>query len=143
MQTILKYKWIILGTLVIILVFVIYGAVKPDSSNAPGGIEETIVSIPGGDGSVTSSDEDPAAGFILQLLAIQNVNFNVDFFNDPVYKELVDQSSGLGERFVGRPNPFLDIGTDNIDPNAPVRKTGQDAPVQGGFVQTSPEETAQ
>lgn len=64
-----------------------------------------------------------------QLLAIQNIKFDTAFFNDPVYKELVDQSRPLGVREVGRPNPFLDIGVDAV-----VNAENQSG---RGFIQTS------
>ncbi len=151
MQTFSKYKWIIIGAVVVILVFVLFAMLKPESKSADG-IERTIVSIPGGNGSVASG-EDPAAGFILQLLAIKQVNFNTKFFQDPIYLELVDQYTDLNERPVGRPNPFLDIGIDNVvfestgssRAAAPAAGTGSAGASTGGgeasgFVQTSPED---
>lgn len=143
MQIFSKYKWIIIGAVVVILVFVVYAMVKPESKSGDG-IERTIVTVPGGDGSVTGG-EDPAAGFINQLLAIKQVHFNTDFFKDPIYKELVDQYRDLNDRPVGRPNPFLDIGVDDVvfEPNGSTRTvapaTGAGAATTGGFVQTSPE----
>lgn len=149
MSFILKYKWYILGTLVAILVFVLYGSLKKDSPASSNGIEEQIVSIPGSD-STAGTNSNPAAGFILQLAAIQNVNFNTNFFNDPVYKELVDFSRDLGSRERGRQNPFLEIGVEGkvfepvnnpVNTNrAPGNSTQAGNPEDQGFVQTSEED---
>ncbi len=144
-QAFSKYKWIIAGAIIIILVFVLYAMLKPEAKSADG-IERTIVSIPGGDGSITG-EEDPAAGFIQQLLAIKQVHFNAEFFQDPVYKELVDQYRPLDKRPVGRPNPFLNIGVDGVvfSPDAApagsaTPAAGAAAGTDGGFVQTSSED---
>ncbi len=105
------HKGLFIGAIVIILVFFGYGMVKKPSTPTSGsGLEKTIVDP--ASGGVAA--DDPGAAFVLQLLAIQNIKFDSGFFQDPIYRELVDQSRPLGERDVGRPNPFLDIGVDNI-----------------------------
>jgi hypothetical protein len=101
--------------------------IKPNTDTTSDGLQRTVV-----DGITTAdapAGDDPAAGFVQQLLAIQNIKFDTAFFSDPVYKELVDQSRPLGVREVGRPNPFLQIGTDTI--------VNAETSAERGFVQTS------
>ncbi len=112
MQTLSKFKWVIIGVVAIILVFVVFTIFKKDKPEGANGVVKTVVSVPGSDNPL--DNKDPAAEFAHQLLAIQTINFNIDFFKDPVYLELVDQSRPLEPRDVGRPNPFLDIGKDGI-----------------------------
>ncbi len=109
-----KYKFLIIGVVVIVAIFITYAILKP-APQADGTIEKTTVS----GASRSSGTGNPGAAdnlsdeFVVQLLAIQNINFNTDFFNDPVYRNLIDQYRPLGDRPVGRPNPFYPIGQDN------------------------------
>lgn len=108
-----QHKGIIIGVFLTVLIFIGYAIIRPKVSSNSSGLQKTIVnnSI---SSTVTTSADDPGAGFVQQLLAIQNIKFDTAFFADPVYKDLVDQSRPLGNREVGRPNPFLDIGVDTI-----------------------------
>lgn len=159
MKALSKYKGIIIGIVVVIVIFVGYGFIKKDPV-VNDGIEKEILALPGST-SLTGVD-DPAAAFVLQLLAIQNISFNTDFFKDPVYQELVDRYKEIDLREVGRPNPFLDIGVDgvvytddgrivNVQSNTPSRTTGVQTPAvnqataatndnDDGFIPTTPEE---
>ncbi len=109
-----KYKFLIIGTVAIIAIFIAYAILKP-APEGDGTIEKITV-----DGASRSSgtgnpgaDEGLGDEFVVQLLAIQNIDFNTEFFNDPVYRGLIDQYRPLGDRPVGRPNPFYPIGQDN------------------------------
>jgi hypothetical protein len=109
-----KYKYIIIAILAIFAVFIIFGMLKkPKESDS--GLEKTVVATdlgaPGANG--LGGGNDLGDEFVVQLLAIQNINFNTAFFSDPVYKGLKDQSRPLGDRPVGRPNPFSPIGNDD------------------------------
>lgn len=108
-----KYKFILIAIAVIFLIFIVYGFVKPAPSGSDG-ISTTVVANDSGE----LSNNNGLAGelsdsFVVQLLAIQNINFNTEFFNDPVYRGLIDQYRSPGVRPVGRPNPFFPIGQDN------------------------------
>lgn len=112
------------------MIFVGYAMVKPtgDKTDTSGLSLNVVNSNPAG-GAATAAD--PSSALILQLLAIQNISFDTKFFEDAVYRELVDQSRPLGEREVGRPNPFLRIGVDIME--APV----ESAATSTGFIETS------
>jgi hypothetical protein len=122
-----QHKGLIIGVFLAVLIFIGYAMIKPESKDGSDGLEKTVIDGITPAGAV--GGDDPAAAFVQQLLAIQNIKFDTAFFSDPVYKELVDQSRPLGVREVGRPNPFLDIGIDTVI-NAEV-------PAGRGFVQTS------
>ncbi|MFM2383598.1 MAG: hypothetical protein RIQ72_170 [Candidatus Parcubacteria bacterium] len=122
-----QHKGVIIGVFLAVLVFIGYAMIKPKTDTTSDGLQRTVV-----DGITTANapaGDDPAAGFVQQLLAIQNIKFDTAFFSDPVYKELVDQSRPLGVREVGRPNPFLEIGIDTI--------VNAETSAGRGFVQTS------
>lgn len=108
-----KYKFIIIAIVAIFVIFIGYGYFKPASTGSDG-ISTTVVS----NDFPESENANGLAGelsesFVMQLLAIQNINFNTEFFNDPVYRGLIDQYRSPGTRPVGRPNPFFPIGQDN------------------------------
>ena len=108
-----KYKYIIIAILVIFAIFVGYGFMKP-ASEGDSGLSKTVVANDmGGFSDANGLAGELSDSFVIQLLAIQNINFNTEFFNDPVYRGLIDQSRDLGTRPVGRPNPFYPIGQDN------------------------------
>lgn len=122
-----QHKGVIIGVFLAVLVFIGYAMIRQKPSTTEEGLQRTVVD--GTTSTNAAAGDDPAAGFVQQLLAIQNIKFDTAFFNDPVYKELVDQSRPLGVREVGRPNPFLDIGVDAV-----VNAENQ---AGRGFVQTS------
>jgi len=102
-------KGIIISILVIVFVFIGYAIFKPASNEDDSTVvTREVVANP----ALTdiSRADDPAAVLVYQLLTIKSIEFNTDFFNDPVYQSLIDRSRPLGEREVGRPNPFWKIG---------------------------------
>jgi hypothetical protein len=109
-----KYKFILIGIAVIFAIFIGYGMLK-SAPEEEGSVSKTVVGsnvgVVGGAGSLGANNFGDE--FVLQLLAIQSINFNTEFFSDAVYKGLIDQSRPLGDRPVGRPNPFYPIGQDN------------------------------
>ncbi len=110
-----KYKFIIIGIVAIFAIFIGYGIFKSDPKEE-GSVQRITVGINSSGvvgASSLSGDDSLGDEFVIQLLAIQNINFNTEFFNDPVYRNLVDQFRPLGDRPVGRPNPFYPIGQDN------------------------------
>jgi hypothetical protein len=62
--------------------------------------------------------DGPGKEFVTQLLAIQNIKFNLQFFNDPVFRGLQDWSREILPQESGRPNPFAplegDVGQANL-----------------------------
>lgn len=121
-----KYKLLLLSIALIVIIFVAYALLKPSkpSNNAQNLQPITVEQV----NSSATDPNDPGADFVLQLLAIQNINFNTEFFRDPVYRELKDQYRPIEPRPIGRPNPFAEIGND--DPLQPVGPTS-------GFTLTS------
>ncbi len=110
-----KYKFIIIGAAAIIAVFVVYGIMKP-APEGDGTIETTVVGSDSGrevGANGLGGSGDIGEEFVLQLLAIQNIHFDTDFFKDPVYRALIDQFRPIESRPVGRPNPFYPIGQDD------------------------------
>lgn len=107
-----KNKGIIIAIVLIVLVFLGYAIVKPASDTGTTGLEMNVINPNPSNGLATS--EDPSSQLVFQLLSIQSIVFDTKFFQDPVYRELVDQSRPLGEIDVGRPNPFLKIGIDEL-----------------------------
>lgn len=108
-----KYKYIIIAILVIFAIFIGYGFMKPASEGDSGLSKTVVANDAGGFSNANGLAGELSDSFVIQLLAIQNINFNTEFFNDPVYRGLIDQSRDLGTRPVGRPNPFYPIGQDN------------------------------
>lgn len=128
-------KGIIISVILIVAVFIGYGMIKPSDSSKKSGLELTVVnSNPAGG---IANAQDPSSALVLQLLTIQNIVFDTKFFEDPVYRELVDQSRPLGEREVGRPNPFLRIGIDGATP-PPVPASSTAGFIQSGTQTPAP-----
>jgi hypothetical protein len=131
-------KGIIIGIVLVVALFVGYAILRPaPESMDGGGLDMNVVNANPAGGLATS--DDPSSLLIFQLLSIQSIVFDTKFFQDPVYRELVDQSRPLGERDVGRPNPFLDIGKNPASANGAVQTTtiGSPATTSAQFTQTS------
>lgn len=67
-------------------------------------------STAGGTGQTDTQTTAAGREFVTQLLAIQSIRFNLDFFNDPVFRNLQDFSQVIEKQPIGRPNPFAPIG---------------------------------
>lgn len=128
-----RYKGVIIAVVLIVAVFVGYAILKKPASDSNEGLQLNVVNSNPAGGVVNA--KDPSSALVLQLLAIQNIVFDTKFFEDPVYRQLVDQSRPLGEREVGRPNPFLRIGIDGIQ-NASIAPADANQGETQGFVQT-------
>ncbi len=104
MESILKHKTMILGLGLLFLVgmgLFLYESGKPAATD---GVTKTAVTS----SSLTSASPStgPDQQFVSQLLAIQNINFNLDLFKDPVYIGLQDFSQPINPQPIGRENPF-------------------------------------
>jgi hypothetical protein len=87
--------------------------------------------VVGADGTSSTENTEDVTGeagrlFVTQLLAIQSINFNLNFFNDAVFRNLQDFSQVIEKQPIGRPNPFApigDFGTPVSAVNGPVTST--------------------
>ncbi len=60
-------------------------------------------------GMTTNNLDGPGREFVTQLLAIQNIKFNLSIFADPVFMGLQDFSQEIQLQPIGRPNPFAPL----------------------------------
>lgn len=102
MQAILNHKKILIVIILLILIFVGYGFYISNNKSSSASVSKQPISA----SSVQSSLEGPGKEFVTQLLAIQNINFKLDLFKDPVYIGLQDFSREIIPQPIGRPNPF-------------------------------------
>ncbi len=109
MQTIFKYKTIIISILVIIVAFIAYSFYLSGKKDTTTTVTKQALTT----SSVQSSMDGPGKEFVTQLLAIQNIQFKLELFKDPVYIGLQDFSREIQPQAVGRPNPFAPLGSDS------------------------------
>lgn len=136
LATLSKFKGLIIGVVIVVLAFLAYSqffAKKGASTDAP------LARI---DTSAKSSNQiEGAAGreFVIQLLAIQSIHFNTQFFSDPAYLSLHDFSRPLVDQPKGRPNPFAPLGEDTGSIGTSTSSGPFTAPdiTNTGFVKTS------
>jgi hypothetical protein len=96
--------------------------------------------VVGADGVSSPDNTEDVTGeagrlFVTQLLAIQSINFNLNFFNDPVFRNLQDFSQVIEKQPIGRPNPFApigDFGSPVSAVNGPVTSTNGSSVVSIG-----------
>ena len=136
LATLSKFKGLIIGIVLVVLLILGYTqfiAKKSGTSDAP------LARVDSTSGS--SNPIQGAAGreFVIQLLAIQSIHFNSQFFSDPAYLSLHDFSKPLVPQPVGRLNPFAPIGDDSGVANAPAVSSPIIAPdaTSAGFIKTS------
>lgn len=130
MQTILKHKGILLGVVAVIIIFVGYLAYKGSSPQtaSSGGVTRTAVSTVPSSAGVAPG---PGQEFVSQLLAIHNINLNLDLFSDPVFLGLHDFSRTIPDQPKSRLNPFAPINPADLTgavsaatPDSSVTMTG-------------------
>lgn len=116
-MNIFKNKSILVVIILFIVAFVAYTLLRDTSTKSATGVTKQAVSsntVTTGGGSVAQAALDgPGKEFVAQLLAIQNINFTLDFFRDPVFIGLQDWSRNIQPQEVGRPNPFAPIGDES------------------------------
>lgn len=106
-----KFKTLIIIVVLIVLAFIAYTKFMPKASTTanPNALLRTTTT-----GTVSNTaaslNDGPGREFVNQLLAIQNIKFNTDIFNDPAYQSLQDFSRELITQPTGRPNPFAPLG---------------------------------
>ncbi|MES3005791.1 MAG: hypothetical protein V4664_02485 [Patescibacteria group bacterium] len=101
-----SHKKTIIGIIIIVLLFIGYAAFVPKSSSPDGTLTRQNTT---GNTGTASDPNSPGAQFVSQLLAIQNIHFNLDLFKDPAYAYLQDFSRELTPQEVGRDNPFAPL----------------------------------
>ncbi|MEN9649810.1 MAG: hypothetical protein RL094_777 [Candidatus Parcubacteria bacterium] len=117
MATLSKFKYLILIVILVVIAFLAYTKFMPASS-ATSSNALVRTSQTASTGGNTSASEGPGREFVNQLLAIQNIRFNVDIFSDPAYLSLVDFSRELIPQPAGRPNPFAPLGQNDTEVSA-------------------------
>ena len=118
MQTIFKNKILILIIIIIVILtgyFLLKGS--SSSSSSSGGVTKLAVSQNSSAGPTSATG--PGQEFVAQLLAIQNINLNLDIFVDPVFIGLQDFSRDIPPQPVSRPNPFAPIDLKGINISSP------------------------
>ncbi len=111
METLKKFKTLIIVVVVVIIAFIAYSQLKPASPTTG---QSSVVRQTGTTGS-TGATDGPSKGFATQLLAIQNIKFKTTLFSDQVYLSLDDFSRDLIPQPTGRPNPFAPLGQNDIE----------------------------
>lgn len=102
-QTLRKYKKILLLIVILFMAFLIYSYFKGgDKTNDI----LTATSPTGGSNNAIGQQ------FFNQLLTLQNLQLDDKVFADPRFQSLQDFSQPLPDEPQGRPNPFAPIGVD-------------------------------
>ncbi|HEY1037727.1 MAG TPA: hypothetical protein VGE62_04065 [Candidatus Paceibacterota bacterium] len=105
-------KKFILILIIVLLAGIGYGVyVYTNKSDTPeGGVARVVAGQTAQATGVTTNTLDgPGREFVTQLLAIQNIKFNLSIFADEVYAGLQDFSQEIQPQPVGRPNPFAPL----------------------------------
>ncbi len=107
-------KKIIIIVVIVILAFVGYAIMISGNKkeSASGVTRQSVSTTPAGQTSSAATLDGPGKEFVTQLLAIQNIKFNLQFFNDPVFRGLQDWSREILPQESGRPNPFAPLESD-------------------------------
>lgn len=111
-------KKIIIVIVIIAVAFVAYALLISGKKESSTGVTKQAVgttssSAVAGTGSAAATLDGPGKEFVSQLLAIQNIKFNLAFFADPVFRGLQDWSREIMPQEVGRPNPFAPLEGDS------------------------------
>lgn len=110
-----KNKTIITIVAVFILALLAYGIFGTRSKTSSNGVVKQAVGTSANTTTVNPSAalDGPGKEFVAQLLAIQNITFNLDLFKDPVFQGMQDFSREIQPQEAGRPNPFAPLGDDS------------------------------
>ena len=99
MESFKKYKKILTGVAIVIVLFVVYSMFKGDPAPDALLTAETPSGLP-------PEEED----LVSLLLELQSIDLNSDIFSDAVFVTLQDFSVKLTPQPIGRRNPFAPIG---------------------------------
>lgn len=130
-------KKIIIIVVIVILAFIGYAVMISGNKkeSASGVTRQSVSTTSAGQNSNAATLDGPGKEFVTQLLAIQNIKFNLQLFSDPVFKGLQDWSREILPQESGRPNPFAplegDVGQANLTTgfNGNIGSTAPDASV--------------
>lgn len=105
---------ILIGLLIAIALLVGYSFVN--QGNQEEGESGSLLSIFQDTGEINDTDVQLANSEILRILGnIQNIDLNDDIFSNPVFRDLRDTRFTIPKPLrIGRPNPFLPIGFDDV-----------------------------
>lgn len=115
MKTTQTIKKILIFLLIAVAGLVGYSVLtQQDSSEGPG--LGSLSSVLQGSAEVNEREVELANSEILRVLgSIQNIELNDDIFSNPVFRDLRDTRFTIPKPLqIGRPNPFLPIGFDNV-----------------------------
>lgn len=117
-------KKISIIVVIVILAFIAYSYMISGNSKSSSGV--TKQNVAGGTAVTPGSAalDGPGKDFVTQLLAIQNIKFNLDLFSDPVFLGLQDYSRDLVPQESGRPNPFAPLDGDTSSASAGTAFSG-------------------
>ena len=106
---------ILIGLLVAVALLVGYSFMDQGSQNQSQQ-GESLLSIFQETESIDDTDVQLANSEILRILgSIQNIDLNDDIFSNPVFRDLRDTRFTIPKPLrIGRPNPFLPIGFDDV-----------------------------
>jgi hypothetical protein len=110
-----KNKTVIIVIVVFILAFILYALFGMGSKKEASGVSKQAVGTSANTNTTTNPAavlDGPGKEFVAQLLAIQNITFNLDLFKDPVFQGMQDFSREIQAQEAGRPNPFAPLGDD-------------------------------
>lgn len=111
-------KKISIIVVVIILAFIAYSYLISGNKQSSSGVSKQAVTTTSTASPGSAALDGPGKDFVTQLLAIQNIKFNLDLFNDPVFKGLQDYHRDLVPQDTGRPNPFAPLDGDTSGASA-------------------------
>lgn len=103
-----SHKKLIIIIVAVVLLFIGYAAFGPTGDDPTG--ELTRQNTTGVTGTAADPNS-PGRQFVSQLLAIQNIHYNLELFKDPAYMFLQDYSRELVPQNVGRENPFAPLSS--------------------------------
>lgn len=106
-ETMKKYRFLIVGLSVFILLFVAYTLFFKRASSVP---PDTLVTTSGGRSEVDAITVD----LLTLLLSLKTLDLDTTIFSDDRFKSLTDFSVELIPQPVGRSNPFLPLGGGNV-----------------------------
>ncbi len=110
----MNIKKIIIVIIIVIVAFVAYALLISGKKESATGVSKQAVSTTSASTASGNSAalDGPGKEFVGQLLAIQNIKFNLALFADPVFQGLQDWSREIMPQETGRPNPFAPLEGD-------------------------------
>lgn len=103
---------IVIGVIVLAFIGYSYMISGSKQGSSTGVTKQSVSSSQTGSPTGSTQLDGPGKEFVTQLLAIQNIKFNLTLFKDPVFMGLQDYSRELIPQESGRPNPFAPLDGD-------------------------------